>query len=58
MDECLHENTREVADMPIADPETFAFLGRFDVVFCTDCETVRSQEPTTVDPPNGTEPSM
>lgn len=45
-DVCLHENKRAVGDMPLADPDTLEFLGRFDVTFCVDCETVLEKVPT------------
>lgn len=48
---CPHENTRTVMDMPIADPVTFEFEGRFDVVFCSDCETVLTKKLTTYPQP-------
>ena len=48
---CVHAHTIDVGDMPMADPGTYAFLGRFDVVFCTDCLTVISQVPAVEAPP-------
>lgn len=45
-DICLHENKRAVGDMPLADPDTLDFLGRFDVTICVDCETVLEKVPT------------
>lgn len=46
-DLCPHDHQFEVRDQPIADPESYEFLGRFDVVTCVDCNEVLSQEPTT-----------
>lgn len=35
---CPHESTYLVSDVPIADPETYDFQGRFDIRFCTNCK--------------------
>lgn len=43
---CTHENILNVGDMPIADPVTYEFLGRFDVVQCVDCFEILSKTPT------------
>lgn len=43
---CPHDYQMEVADMPIADPKTYKFEGRFDVVICVDCKEILSKEPT------------
>lgn len=43
-DHTYHEST-EVKDMPIADPETMENLGRFDVVWCVECNEVISKTP-------------
>lgn len=40
---CLHEHTVEIGDMPMADPVTYDFLGRYDVVQCVDCLEILSQ---------------
>lgn len=42
---CDHTNTREVKDMPIANPDTYEFEGRFDVVYCFDCSTAIERTP-------------
>lgn len=44
---CGHVETTNVGDMPIADPETYEFLGRFDVVICDYCKEIVSKKPTT-----------
>lgn len=46
MDECAHENVALIGDMPLADPESFEFLGRFDVMQCSDCLETLSKTPT------------
>lgn len=48
---CTHEKTRHVTDVPIADPDTGEYLGRFDVVFCELCEGFVSQTLTEEPPP-------
>jgi hypothetical protein len=40
---CEHKNQREVEDMPIAEPGTLEFVGRFDVIVCEDCEDILSE---------------
>lgn len=40
-----YHSSHEVKDMPIADPETFEVLGRFDVIWCTECNEVISKTP-------------
>lgn len=44
---CEHLNSQKFQDMPLADPETFDFLGRFDVTVCIDCDEILTKKPTT-----------
>lgn len=39
-----YHETREVNDMPIADPETYEFLGRYDTIWCVECEEIVSKK--------------
>jgi hypothetical protein len=40
---CPHEHQSSVGDVPLADPTTYDFLGRFDIVQCDDCLAILSQ---------------
>lgn len=58
MDECLHINVRNIGDMPIAEPITYEFLGRFDVTQCIECLEILSQTPTIHPPPEEHRPGF
>lgn len=47
---CTHENQQLVEDMPIADPDTLEFKGRFNVQVCLDCGEHLSETQVTESP--------
>jgi hypothetical protein len=53
---CNHEETRVTEDLALADPVTYDFVGRFDVVQCSACFEILSKTPTSHPEPTGMTP--